>query len=291
MGNTIIKEYSNGLSTYFTTIITKPENPKNPIERYDILENYYNFKISELESNSNLNVIRELKLFLDIIHELNKEIVRFFIAVQEFNPKEFNSLELIAIHKVNIDDLFKELTDFELVIRNYILSKDYDTASIIEQFCVLNLKAARSFLNKSVFLDLERTPFQFDFEKVINDLTFAVKTPYFSEEQFEEQLIKEEKQKQLGDKWYALLYLIELKVAGTSPPTNPEGEFIKNKLIAIGAEKSGRSGKSFYKSFREIVSNDFKNSNQIFGVNWKKTIIELSHNNPDIIEYLVLNFP
>ena len=289
MVNNFIKEYSSGLSSYFKTVITEPEDPNMPLENYVVLDNYYNTKVIELENNKRLNPIKELKLVLDTVHELNKEIVRFFIALQEMKPKESNILELIAIHKLNIDDLFKELSDLELIIRNYILSGDYKRAAVIQQFTILNVKALKSFLYKSVFLNLEITPFQYDFEELINNLTSTIENPTYIKQQLQQNATKEPKK--LSDKWYALHYVIELKAKGIRRPLTTEGELKKDEIVAIGKEKSGRSGQSFYKCVKKIISDDFKHTKQTFGDHWKQTIIKLSQNDQVIIDYLALNFP
>lgn len=95
------------------------------------------------------------------------------------------------------------------------------------------------------------------------------------------------KPKKLPEKWYALLYWIELNANGQLPPRNTDGQFIKIKIEEIGRVKTGRDGQGFYNWVRNIADdlNDGKKINRTF-VNWKEIITELSNNDPIIIDYI-----
>lgn len=92
--------------------------------------------------------------------------------------------------------------------------------------------------------------------------------------------------KKTHEKWFALLYWIELMATGKQPPRSIEGTFVKSKIQQIGSNYTGTSGQSFYKSFIEIDLNNQKLLNNNFGQDWKSNIIKLSNNNPIIIEYI-----
>jgi hypothetical protein len=96
------------------------------------------------------------------------------------------------------------------------------------------------------------------------------------------------KGKKTPEKWYALLYLLELKVTNTKPPTNYEGSFIKSEIEEIGKQRTGSTGQSFYRECLKI--NDIINNNSLlersFGKDWKQKVINLSNNNELIISYL-----
>ncbi len=96
------------------------------------------------------------------------------------------------------------------------------------------------------------------------------------------------KGKKTPEKWYALLYLLELKATNTKPPTNYEGSFIKSEIEEIGKKRTGTTGQSFYRECLKI--NDIINNNSLiersFGKDWKQKIIDISTNNELIISYL-----
>ena len=98
--------------------------------------------------------------------------------------------------------------------------------------------------------------------------------------------------KQLPEKWYALLYWIDLNANGQMPPKNSEGQFIKKEIEVVGRIKTGRGGQGFYTWVKEIADdlNDEKKLNRTFK-NWKKTIIGLSKNDPKIIDYIQKKYP
>lgn len=92
--------------------------------------------------------------------------------------------------------------------------------------------------------------------------------------------------KKLAEKWFALLYWIELNANGEQPPKNSEGAFIKSEIEAIRNKTTGKSGQSFYRAFIGIDLNNEKSIKTSFGKEWKKQIVELSENNPKIINYI-----
>lgn len=92
--------------------------------------------------------------------------------------------------------------------------------------------------------------------------------------------------KKPAEKWYALLYWIELNANGEQPPKNSEGAFIKSEIEAIRKKVTGKSGQSFYRAFIGIDLNNEKSIKLSFGKEWKKQIIELSKNNSKIIDYI-----
>ena len=94
------------------------------------------------------------------------------------------------------------------------------------------------------------------------------------------------KEKRLGDKWYALLYWMELNSNGKRPPIDAEGSFNKDKLMIEGNKRTGKSGQVFYTSFKEIDINNSKAIERSFGKEWKEAIIKLSNNDNKIIDYL-----
>lgn len=96
--------------------------------------------------------------------------------------------------------------------------------------------------------------------------------------------------KKIAEKWYALLYRVELEAYDKKPPTNREGQFIKKDIEAYREQTTKKSGQAFY---REFIKIDLKNETDLyfkFNENWQKIIIELSNNDQKIINYLNKNF-
>lgn len=95
-----------------------------------------------------------------------------------------------------------------------------------------------------------------------------------------------------ADKWYALLYLLELEVKRLDVPINIEGSFIKSELEEIGRQRSGRSGQGFYRNVLNIkpVIKDKDKLQKMFVPNWKEKIISLSNRDKTIIDYLETHY-
>ena len=102
--------------------------------------------------------------------------------------------------------------------------------------------------------------------------------------------LKNQKEKILPEKWYALLYWFELKVSGNEPPKNAEGNFIKSEIKAIGALRCNSTGLSFYNNFKDIPINNKGLLTNMFGNDWKDVIKKISNNNPEIIKYIDKNY-
>lgn len=102
--------------------------------------------------------------------------------------------------------------------------------------------------------------------------------------------LKNQKEKILPEKWYALLYWFELKVSGKEPPKNEEGNFIKSEIKAIGALRCNSTGLSFYNNLKDIPINNKVLLTNMFGNDWKDVIKKISNNNPEIIKYIDKNY-
>lgn len=99
---------------------------------------------------------------------------------------------------------------------------------------------------------------------------------------------KSPKPKKISDKWYALLYLIEIKVYNKKIPVNFEDKLIKSEIEEIGKERCKNTGQGFYRNvFNHLKTVDnYEKINKSFGKDWEKIIIELSNNDSKIIEYI-----
>lgn len=104
--------------------------------------------------------------------------------------------------------------------------------------------------------------------------------------------IENKKEKKLPEKWYALLYLLELKATNSKPPTNFEGSFVRSEIEEIGSKRTGSTGQNFYR--QTLIINDIINNNSLlvgmFNNKWKETIIKLSNNDKIVIDYLEKNY-
>jgi hypothetical protein len=104
--------------------------------------------------------------------------------------------------------------------------------------------------------------------------------------------IENKKEKKLPEKWYALLYLLELKATNSKPPTNFEGSFVRSEIEEIGRKRTGSTGQNFYR--QTLIINDIINNNSLlvgmFNNKWKETIIKLSNNDKIVIDYLEKNY-
>lgn len=253
-----------------------------------------------------------LGLTSDILFD-DKLLFEWFSKVQ--NPDFFDSLdeEKLAVffekfvvdnpdHKnINANFIVKAIDDLQRKINPTIELMDMDS---------LNSGLSVDELNS--FKDAERKRIAINLEKETKNYTTTNKIEYYKNiiPFFEKSFKKSKKEyfelkskaildhtadnneisntsiKKINEKWFALLYWIELMASGKQPPKSIEGTFIKSEIQRIGSNYTGTSAQSFYRSFIGIDLNNPKLISNNFGENWKNKIIELSNNNPDVIEYL-----
>ena len=107
-----------------------------------------------------------------------------------------------------------------------------------------------------------------------------------NEEDNQNDILKTEKKP--AEKWYALLYLLELKVTNSKPPVNFDGELIRKEIEEIGKQRIGTTGQSFYRAFFDLNGKAINNNllEKSFDKDWKQKVIAISNNNELIIKYL-----
>lgn len=151
----------------------------------------------------------------------------------------------------------------------------------------------KKYLLKRMFFVLERNKSNDIIKELIAEFRIIVE-PYFEIYDF---IIKEPQQnttdkpnkgkrKKIAEKWYALLYWIELSANGQQPPKSIEGTFVKSEIEKIGREKTGTSGQSFYREFIKIDLNNERLISNAFSKEWKNEIIRLSNNSLLISNYI-----
>lgn len=98
--------------------------------------------------------------------------------------------------------------------------------------------------------------------------------------------------KKVPEKWYALLYLLELEAKNMKPPINSEGSFIKTEIEEEGRNRTGSTGQSFYRQILMItgILKDKDKLSLSFGWDWKNKVVDLSNGNKSIIHYLDENY-
>ena len=145
------------------------------------------------------------------------------------------------------------------------------------------MRSVYNYLNK-----LEEQVGKSDNYKKENIISISTKT----ENNYNIKTTSEKPTKKIGDKWYALLYLIEVEVYKKQIPTSADGTFIRTELEEIGKDRCENSGQGFYRNVRDL-KDVFKDKNKLKKVlndDWITVIIELSKNDKKIINYLKKNY-
>jgi hypothetical protein len=289
----LVNLYKNAISPYFNTVCFKLDRQGNrhPGYCYDTISNFKNTIDKELVDNMKLNSIGELKMFNKIIENLLIDVVRFFMAINNHDGISNEIGEHIITNYAYIEEDIRMLKEFDLKINKRLLNPDSSIANLMKLYCLNTIQESIYFLSNSMFLDIEKCPFKIDFDNLKNNLE------YFNIKKDIKQDIKQNFKsnskiipKKIPEKWFALLFWIELKAYGKEPPKDIEGCFVKNEIIEIGKEKCHSSGQSFYKSFCQIDIDNKDLLKRSFGKDWIHTINNLSGNDIKINNYIKENF-
>jgi hypothetical protein len=122
----------------------------------------------EYQSNPALKTIKEIELFNRMTIDLLKDIVQFFIALDGYDSHKNKTRELIILSKSNIEDGFKNLGQFDLKIKGVFSTKDSPIA--MKDYCLKVTKESLYLLSNSIYIDIEKCPFQHDFNKLTQKL-------------------------------------------------------------------------------------------------------------------------
>ena len=217
--------------------------------------------------------------FNDFLNRYEKEALQVDLRTEY--PLVFDVLELqkMKLNSVNFDSEIDEVIAF--------CKKAVNDMKVRLNLVILNEGYITNYANgKPTFYSEIKTYFEYLqlYNKAID------KKQQFPPQQNNIKNTDEVKPKKTPEKWYALLYWIELMANGQQPPKDIEGNFIKSELEKTGIEKIGTTGQSFYRQFIEIDINNLKKLNASFGKDWKEKIIDLSNNNQTIIDYIELKF-
>jgi hypothetical protein len=287
----LVNQYKQAISGLFRTVSFEMDNQKNKNSFYcfDTISNFSNLITKEYQSNPALKAIKEIELFNRMVIDLLKDIVQFFIALDGYDSHKNKTRELIILSKSNIEDGFKNLRQFDLKIKGVFSTKDSPIA--MKDYCLKVTKESLYLLNNNIYIDIEKCPFQSDFNKLIQKLEHSISN-LNDESNFIDftKTLNEPKAVKIPEKWYALLYWFELKVSGKEPPKGVDGTFIKSELKKIGAIKCNSTGLSFYNSFKEIDINNSKFLSKMFGNTWQEHVKKLSNNNLEIIKHIDENY-
>lgn len=276
----LVNMYKNAINIHFNNVISEKDDTgtflgdTNPFYYNTTITKYLNYLNQKVKSDSVLCTIEHLVFFNIITTNLLIDIVQFFMGIKNYDSLNSEIIEHIRLCKINIDEGFKKLGQFDIKIQ--------DSSIAMKNYCLSVIKESIDFLYKHTHIDIEKSPFKFDFEKLQNNLENSKK----SENIHLKQVLISNKNKKYSEKWYALLYWFELMAYGKFPPKDKEGGFIKTEIQDMGKIKCSSTGQNFYKEFINININNEKIIRNRFGENWKEIIKELSENDTEICKYI-----
>lgn len=100
------------------------------------------------------------------------------------------------------------------------------------------------------------------------------------------------KQQSLGEKWYALHYLLEQRSLNLLVPVTSDGAFDRTEIEKIGNKRSGKKGQGFYRAVHKFADSiDTKASiERSFNKDWKRHVIQLSKGDTHFATFLETNY-
>jgi hypothetical protein len=170
----LVNQYKEAISGLFRTVSFENDsrNKRNSFYYFDSISSFSNLITKEYQSNKTLNTIKEIELFNRMTIDLLKDIVQFFIAIDNYDSYKNKTKDSIILSKTNIEDGFKNLGQFDLKIKGNFSTKDSSIA--LKEYCLKVIKESFYLLNNSIYIDIEKCPFQFNFNKLAQKLDHSI---------------------------------------------------------------------------------------------------------------------
>jgi len=169
-----VNQYKDAISTFFKTVSFEKDSlgNKNSFYYSDSISVLSNLFAKELKSNNALKTIKEIEAFNRITIDLLKDIVQFFIAIDNYDGQDKEVIDDIILFKTNIDDGFKNLGQFDLKIKGYFLKENSSIA--MKEYCLKVIKESFYFLNDKLYIDIEKYPIQSQYENLLSKLENSI---------------------------------------------------------------------------------------------------------------------
>ena len=165
----LVNQYKNAISTLFKTVIFEKDSlgEQNAFYYLKTISDLSHSIDKELQSNKDIKTIKEIDDFNRITIDLLKDIVQFFIAVDNYNTRKQDDKVAndIKLFKTNINDGFKNIGQFDIKIKDYFLNKNSSVA--LKEYCLKVIKESFYFLNNNLYIEFEKCPIQSDYENLL----------------------------------------------------------------------------------------------------------------------------
>lgn len=172
----LVNQYKSAISTLFKTVSFEKDSlgELNAFYYLKAISDLSHSIDKELQSNKDIKNIKEIDDFNRITIDLLKDIVQFFIAVDNYNTRKRDDKVAndIILFKTNLNDGFKNIGQFDIKIKDYFLNKNSSVA--LKEYCLKVIKESYYFLNNKLYIEIEKCPIQSDYENLLSKLENSV---------------------------------------------------------------------------------------------------------------------
>jgi hypothetical protein len=171
-----VNQYKSAISTLFKTVSFEKDSlgEQNAFYYLKAISDLSHSIDKELQSNKDIKTIKGIDDFNRITIDLLKDIVQFFIAVDNYNTRKRDNKVAndIILFKTNINDGFKNIGQFDIKIKDYFLNKNSSVA--LKEYCLKVIKESYYFLNNKLYIEIEKCPIQSDYENLLSKLENSI---------------------------------------------------------------------------------------------------------------------
>lgn len=172
----LVNQYKNAISNLFKTVIFEKDSlgEQNAFYYLKAISDLSHSIDKELQSNKDIKTIKEIDDFNRITIDLLKDIVQFFIAVDNYNTRKRDDKVAndIILFKTNLNDGFRNIGQFDIKIKDYFLNKNSSVA--LKEYCLKVIKESYYFLNNKLYIEIEKCPIQSDYENLLSKLENSI---------------------------------------------------------------------------------------------------------------------
>lgn len=172
----LVNQYKSAISTLFKTVSFEKDSlgEQNAFYYLKAISDLSHSIDKELQSNKDIKTIKGIDDFNRITIDLLKDIVQFFIAVDNYNTRKRDDkiANDIILFKTNINDGFKNIGQFDIKIKDYFSKKNSSIA--LKEYCLKVIKESFYFLNNNLYIEIEKCPIQSDYENLLSKLENSI---------------------------------------------------------------------------------------------------------------------
>lgn len=172
-----IDEYKSAIVGHFEITFNRENENKTPnsFYYYNQIRNFVKDKNNYVKTNIDLKKhTKELVVFNGTLESILLETFTVFESAYKYNIDEVYIINSFNMSKFELIENLKSLKSFRQSINVEIQNRKFESAILLENYCVNQFKSLKSFLNSHLFIDIDKSPLKSEFDEVLTELENSI---------------------------------------------------------------------------------------------------------------------